>query len=72
MLVDHQDETRTTVGYVDADDNMYCAPCWMGVAVQPVRLLITETGDCRDVFRIIDNCIRCGTKIDYEDTRDLV
>lgn len=29
----------------------------------------TETGDKRDVLRILDECAECGAKIDYEDAQ---
>jgi len=58
------------VGYVGNNHKPYCAECWSRLAAagwEPDKLLITETGERRDMFRIIDDCHECGAKIDYED-----
>jgi len=58
------------VGYVGDNDKPYCAKCWAKLAAagpEPLKLLVTETGDRRDTFRLVDDCHECDAKIDYED-----
>jgi enamine deaminase RidA (YjgF/YER057c/UK114 family) len=59
------------VGYVGDDNKPYCVECWSRHAKtgrESHARLITETGERRDTFRIIDDCCECQAKIDYEDT----
>lgn len=67
-------DTTAIVGYVGRGGGYYCVQCWLQKAAsgsRPQRMLTTEVGDRRDVFRIIDDCRVCGTKLDYQDIRDL-
>jgi len=62
------------VGYVGDNDRPYCVACWSRLATagrEPLKLLVTETGERRDTFRLIDDCFECHAKIDYEDITDL-
>jgi hypothetical protein len=62
-------------GYVDRDDLVFCAECWLKrlpAGSGPDHVLDTvDPDDPGSNFWIVDNCESCGREVKYQATRML-